>query len=200
MCIHFFWHPLYILQGTRPWRWPKHVAGYAVCNKLNLHICMNTSWWYFSYWIKNFTWQFYGSYWNQCETENWNLVIKQLVSLAVRRSYAEKALYTRVYARNRTLFHGWPHFWTQWSSFKIENLTRFAIAHIVLILAFESLAISYILPGLTLNNSTRYSPCVGCFIGIWEQTATSAVYVINWLVFYNRGGKCLQRGTDWVFK
>jgi len=142
MCIHFFWHPLYILQGTRPWRWPKHVAGYAVCNKLKLHICMNTSWWYFSYWIKNFTWQFYGSYWNQCETANWNLVIKQLVSLAVRRSYAEKALYTRVYARNRTLFHGWPHFWTQWSSFKIKNLTRFAIARIVLILAFESLAIS----------------------------------------------------------
>jgi len=39
-----------------------------------------------------------------------------------------------------------------------------------------------------------------CFVFIWEQTATCATYNINWLVFYNRDEKCLQRGTDWVFK
>jgi len=39
-----------------------------------------------------------------------------------------------------------------------------------------------------------------CFVSIWEQTATCATYSINWLVFYNRDEKCLQRGTDWVFK
>jgi len=33
-----------------------------------------------------------------------------------------------------------------------------------------------------------------------EQTATCATYIINWLVFCNRDEKCLQRGTDWVFK
>jgi len=37
------------------------------------------------------------------------------------------------------------------------------------------------------------------FVFIWEQTATCATYSINWLGFYNRDEKCLQRGTDWVF-
>ena len=56
-----------------------------------------------------------------------------------------------------------------------------------------------------------------CFVFIWEQTATCPTYSINWLVFitemksvysavrtgsgfYNRDEKCLQHGTDWVFK
>ena len=39
-----------------------------------------------------------------------------------------------------------------------------------------------------------------CFVFIWEQTATCATYSINWSVFYNPDEKCLQRGTDWVFK
>ena len=38
-----------------------------------------------------------------------------------------------------------------------------------------------------------------CFVFIWEQTATCATYSINWLVFITET-KCLQRGTDWVFK
>jgi hypothetical protein len=50
---------------------------------------------------------------------------------------------------------------------------------------------------LTFKNSTWYSLCVECFVRISEQTAAFAVYIINWLVFLNRGGKCLQRGTDW---
>ena len=28
--------------------WPKHAAGYAVYNKINLHICICTGWSYFS--------------------------------------------------------------------------------------------------------------------------------------------------------
>ena len=38
------------------------------------------------------------------------------------------------------------------------------------------------------------------FVWISEQRVTFVVYVINGLVFYNRSGECLQRGTDWVFK
>jgi hypothetical protein len=38
-----------------------------------------------------------------------------------------------------------------------------------------------------------------CFVFIWKQTATCATYSINWLVFITEM-KCLQRGTDWVFK
>jgi len=39
-----------------------------------------------------------------------------------------------------------------------------------------------------------------CFVFIWQQTATCATYSINWLVFITEIKKCLQRGTDWVFK
>ena len=39
-----------------------------------------------------------------------------------------------------------------------------------------------------------------CFVFIWEQTATCATYSIKLIGFYNRDEKCLQRGTDWVFK
>jgi len=34
----------------------------------------------------------------------------------------------------------------------------------------------------------------------WADLRTGsafALYIINWLVFYNRGGKCLLRCTDW---
>jgi hypothetical protein len=37
--------------------------------------------------------------------------------------------------------------------------------------------------GLTLKNSTWRSLCVECFVRISEQTATFALYNINWLVF-----------------
>jgi len=39
-----------------------------------------------------------------------------------------------------------------------------------------------------------------CFVLISEQTATCATYSIKMIDFYNRAEKCLQRGTDWVFK
>ena len=37
--------------------------------------------------------------------------------------------------------------------------------------------------GLTFKNSTWCSLCVECFVRISEQTATFALYSINWLVF-----------------
>ena len=41
----------------------------------------------------------------------------------------------------------------------------------------------YVPPGLTFKNSTWRSLCVECFVRISEQTATFALYIINWLVF-----------------
>ena len=38
-------------------------------------------------------------------------------------------------------------------------------------------------PGLTFKNSTWLSLCVECFLRIWEQRATFALYMINWLAF-----------------
>ena len=35
----------------------------------------------------------------------------------------------------------------------------------------------------TFKNSTWYSLCVECFVQISEQTATFALYIINWLVY-----------------
>jgi hypothetical protein len=39
-----------------------------------------------------------------------------------------------------------------------------------------------------------------CIVFILQQTATFALYNINWFVFLNRDEKCLLRGTNWVFK
>jgi hypothetical protein len=71
--------------------------------------------------------------------------------------------------------------------------------------------------GLIFKNSKWWLLGVKCFVRISEQTATFALYIINWLVFitmvesvysavrtdslykagfYNHGGKGLQRGTD----
>ena len=39
-----------------------------------------------------------------------------------------------------------------------------------------------------------------CFVFIWEQTATCATVQHKLIGFYNRDEKCLNRGTNWVFK
>ena len=41
----------------------------------------------------------------------------------------------------------------------------------------------YVPPGLTIKNSTWRLLCVECFVWISEQTATVALYSINWLAF-----------------
>jgi hypothetical protein len=49
------------------------------------------------------------------------------------------------------------------------------------------------------KNSTCCLLRVGCFVRSSKQTAGFALYIINWY-FYHRGGKCLQRGTDWLLR
>jgi len=39
-----------------------------------------------------------------------------------------------------------------------------------------------------------------CFVWISEQTAIISILSIDWLVFYNRDGECLLRGTDRIFE
>ena len=38
-------------------------------------------------------------------------------------------------------------------------------------------------PGLTFKNSTWYKLCFEYFVRVSEQTATFALYIINWSVF-----------------
>ena len=54
---------------------------------------------------------------------------------------------------------------------------------ILVFLPFKALRFLYVPPGLTFKNSTWPSLCVECFVRISEQTATSALYIINRLVF-----------------
>jgi hypothetical protein len=50
-------------------------------------------------------------------------------------------------------------------------------------LTFQSLAVSLRTTMFNIQNSPWCSLCVECFLQISEQTATFALYVINWLVF-----------------
>ena len=52
-----------------------------------------------------------------------------------------------------------------------------------IILTFKAQRFLYVPPYLTLRNSTWCSLCFHCFVLISEQTATFALYIINWLVF-----------------
>jgi len=52
-----------------------------------------------------------------------------------------------------------------------------------------------------IQQSYALPPLYLCVLYLSEnKEATCATYSINWLVFHNRDEKCLQRGTDWVFK
>jgi hypothetical protein len=59
------------------------------------------------------------------------------------------------------------------------------LSHTTSTSTFQSLAVSLctVPTGLTFKNSTWCSLCVECFVRISEQTATFALYNINWLVF-----------------
>ena len=48
-----------------------------------------------------------------------------------------------------------------------------------------NLAVSFRTPGLTFKNCTWCRVCVECFVRISEQTATFALYSINWVVVIN---------------
>jgi len=54
--------------------------------------------------------------------------------------------------------------------------------------------------GLTFNNFTLCPHCIYVFC-IYLRTNSDLCHLQHKLVdFYNRDEKCLQRGTDWVFK
>jgi len=54
--------------------------------------------------------------------------------------------------------------------------------------------------GLTFNNCTFYPHCIYVFC-IYLRTNSDLRHLQHKLVgFYSRDEKCLQRGTDWVFK
>ena len=54
--------------------------------------------------------------------------------------------------------------------------------------------------GLTFNNSTLFPHCIYVFC-IYLRTNSDLCHLTHKLIgFYNRDEKCLQRGTDWVFK
>ena len=55
--------------------------------------------------------------------------------------------------------------------------------------------------GLKFKNSTWFSLCVECFVRISEETATFALYIINWVAFITvvEGVYCAVR-TDSLYK
>jgi hypothetical protein len=58
----------------------------------------------------------------------------------------------------------------------------------------------YALPTLYFNNCTLCPHCIYVFC-IYLRTYSDLCHLQHKLVgFYNRDEKCLQRGTDWVFK
>ena len=53
---------------------------------------------------------------------------------------------------------------------------------------------------LTFSNCTLYPHCI-CVFCIYLRTNSDLCHLQHKLIgFYNRDEKCLQRGTDWVFK
>ena len=53
---------------------------------------------------------------------------------------------------------------------------------------------------LAFNNCTLYLHCIYVFC-IYLRTNSDLCHLQHKLIgFYNRDEKCLQRGTDWVFK
>jgi hypothetical protein len=53
---------------------------------------------------------------------------------------------------------------------------------------------------LTFNNRTLCPHCIGVFC-IYLRTNSDLCHLHHKLIgFYNRDEKCLQRGTNWVFK
>ena len=66
---------------------------------------------------------------------------------------------------------------------------------------FKAWLFLYVPQGLTFRNSTWRSFCIERFVRISEQTATFALYSINWLVFITVVGSvyCAVR-TDCLYK
>ena len=67
-------------------------------------------------------------------------------------------------------------------------------------LTMYSLLVTLCTKSLTFNNCTLCPHCIYAFC-IYLRTNTDLCHLQHKLIgFYNRDEKCLQRGTDWVFK
>ena len=67
-------------------------------------------------------------------------------------------------------------------------------------LTFQSLLVTWCTSSLTFNNCTLCQNCIYVFC-IYLRTNSDLCHLQHKLIgFYNRYEKCLQRGTDWVFK
>jgi hypothetical protein len=67
-------------------------------------------------------------------------------------------------------------------------------------LTFKSLLVTWCTNSWTFNNCTLCPPCIYVFC-IYLRTNSDLCHLQYKLIgFYNRDEKCLQRGTDWVFK
>ena len=64
----------------------------------------------------------------------------------------------------------------------------------------QSLLVTWCTTSLTFNNCTLCQHCIYVFC-IYLRTNSGLCHLQHKLIgFYNRDEKCLQRGTDWVFK
>ena len=67
-------------------------------------------------------------------------------------------------------------------------------------LTFQSLPVTWCTTSLTFNNCTLCPHCIYVFC-VYLRTNSDLCHLQHKLIgFYNRDEKCLQRGTDWVFK
>jgi hypothetical protein len=81
-----------------------------------------------------------------------------------------------------------PEFWLYFNDFSLCILT------------FESQLFMCCTTSLTFNNCTLWPHCIYVFC-IYLRTNSDLCHLQYKLIgFYNRDEKCLQRGTDWVFK
>jgi hypothetical protein len=68
------------------------------------------------------------------------------------------------------------------------------------LMTFYSLPVTWCITSLTINNCTLCPHCIYVFC-IYLRTNSDLCYLQHKLIgFYNRDEKCLQRGTDWIFK
>ena len=71
---------------------------------------------------------------------------------------------------------------------------------VMLYLTFQSVLVTWRTTSLTFNNCTFCPHCIYVFC-IYLRTNSDLCHLQHKLIgFYNRDGKCLQRGTDWGFK
>jgi hypothetical protein len=78
-------------------------------------------------------------------------------------------------------------------------LRLFGRITVIRINLFKAYLSHYSTNSLTFNNCTLCPQCIGVFC-IYLRTNSDLCHLQHKLIgFYNRDGKCLQRGTDWVF-